>query len=334
MKATEKDHARTWFERLEDRQLLSSTTDAIGLTIGAATSAPSGAAPHAAPPPQVAVSKTSATQPAVQRIAISGSTTSQVIGPVRVVTKPETVGTAAIATGFKVFDATIGGSAIAGAPRIWWTGQAVFSSGHGDYDPTEARVRAAAVLARDGGTAWGGEKIAPGTPTVLDFERDQTKSLAWIEQRVQWFKQTAPNVPLGIYGYDLFDHALTVNRDQIINPTPALSVKLDASLKAGAAVAAQLDFLLVDCYMLGPQYVDRDLAYLKTQAQRIGTAYPDKPVYVWAWGAYHTAWNKPHSVLSQSVTDRYVGVSRAYTDGMIIWGPRQDNTRLFTAVLT
>jgi len=335
MNGSEKDRLTVWFDRLEDRQLMSATTESIGLTAGAPPAAPASSTAQAAPPPVVVSSKSATTSAApVRRIPVLGGTTTQQSGPVRVITatagKTETVSTTGIATGFKVFDATWGGSAVAGAPRIWWTGQAVFSSGHGDYSPTEARVRAAAAMARDGGTAWGGVKVTPGMPTVLDFELDQTKSLAWIEQRVKWFKETAPNVPLGIYGYDPLGGA---NRDQIINPTPALIAKLDAQAKAAASLVGRLDFLLVDCYMLGPAYVDRDLAFLKAQAQRISTACPDKPLYVWSWGAYHTAWNKAHSVLSQTVTDRYVAASKQYTDGMIVWGPRQDDTRLLTTAL-
>src|SRR4051794_16113999 len=114
MHGTENENAALRFEHLENRQLLSTTTEAIGLTIAAAPSAPAGPTMQAAPPPIVVSGKSATTSAApVQRIPVLGGTTAQQSGPVRVVTAsastPERVGAASVATGFKVFDATWGG---------------------------------------------------------------------------------------------------------------------------------------------------------------------------------------------------------------------------------
>ena len=52
--------------------------------------------------------------------------------------------------------------------------------------------------------------------------------------------------------------------------------------------------------------------------------------YAFAWGAYHTSWNPPGSVLEDDVTDRYIAAIRAVADGCIVWGPRIDNVKLLT----
>src|SRR5262249_8803923 len=74
--------------------------------------------------------------------------------------------------------------------------------------------------------------------------------------------------------------------------------------------------------------VDLDLAYIKAYSSLLRQVFPTKGIVAWAWGEYHTTWNPPHSVFSDSVTQRYVQTIMSSCNSMVVWGTHADNSKL------
>jgi hypothetical protein len=232
------------------------------------------------------------------------------------------------APAFELLDTTFNVSDTApGFTRAWWPGAAAFSPGDGTFDPSQARVTNLANIAKHGGVdPWPAYPVAAGSPTFLDFELDSTEDPSYYQQRAEWFHTAAPGVPLGTWGLHIGEGNLI--RDQVINPTPAQQQMMDNLCRTAAGLVNSLDFITISAYMLGPAYVDRDLAYIGALAQEYHKMFPGKPVIAWTWGAYDSTWNPPNSVLSDDVTQRYISTIMQNCNGMLVWGPEEDNMKL------
>jgi len=233
--------------------------------------------------------------------------------------------------GFAVYDATIGQGQIAtGMLPNYWTSMAPFSDGQGNYSPTRPRVEAVAKLIGTGGPTVDGRNVSPGTFSTLDFELSQNRSPKYMLKRLRWFRKANRSALITLYGYPLLGYG--AYREQIINPSPEVTAALAKAAVERAPIARKVNVVTVEAYMLGPQYLERDLQYLEAGARLMRQAFPNRPVYAWAWGAYHTNWNPAGSVLSETDSWRYVDVLKRNFDGVIVWGPKSDNT-MFTQML-
>lgn len=230
---------------------------------------------------------------------------------------------------FRLLDASFGSNANGGGgfQHAWWPGQAGLSPGNGKFDPSYTRITNLAKIAKNGGRApWNNELVAPGTPTFLDFETDAGRDAAYYKKRFDWFHQTAPNIELGVYGLAIGLDKL--NRTQVVNATAKQLAAIDAACQKMAPAVKSLDFLTIDSYMLGPKDVDRDLKFIEAYSSILRRNFPDKPIVTWTWGAYHPNWNKAHTVLSDQVMQRYIDTCMRFSDAMLVWGPKSDNTKL------
>src|SRR5439155_6039692 len=186
-----------------------------------------------------------------------------------------------------------------GFKLAWWTDTSAFSNPDGTFDDSKTRIAKIAKIAENGGTApWTGKAIPARTPTILDFGGDLGHDLNFYTTRLKWFHQSAPHVKVAMIGIQWGVYNFT--RDVVANPTTQQQATIDSALSAGASFVGQMDFLPLYAYMLGPTYVDRDLKFIQLASADFKKAFPGKIIPTWTWGAYHTAWNPPGSVLSDT----------------------------------
>ncbi len=214
--------------------------------------------------------------------------------------------------------------------------QQAYSTGnsgmHNLADPNEPyasqkQIDVVAGLAKNGGTvALSGTVVQPGTLTFLDFETDESESTSYYVQRLNWFHQADPGGKAGIWGLPIGWEGL--DRDQVINPTPQVQAQFQANIVKDTPIVNAMDVIIIPAYMLGPSSDARDLQWITALANIYHTDFPGKTVLAWTWGAYHTSWNPVNDVLPTAVTQAYVQTCMNCCDGMVVWGPQEDNNLL------
>jgi hypothetical protein len=214
-----------------------------------------------------------------------------------------------------------------GFKAVWWTGSTDLNDSSGKYDPSQAVITNVAKVAENGGAApVTGRTIAPGTPVFLDFESDETESVSWYVQRIQWFHEAAPNVKVGIWGLPIGWKNMT--EDTVASDTPQVVSQIDSNLQAWAPVFSQLDMITLSAYLLGPTSVNTTFKWISVLAGEYHKIFAGKEVVCWMWGAYHTAWNPPNDVASDAVTQQYVQTALSSCDALLIWGSDADNAKI------
>lgn len=224
-----------------------------------------------------------------------------------------------------VFDATWDGPANSRFDDVLWMEPKHFSNTTGQLDYREYRVRSLARWARDGGANWRWDQTTPKKFVVLDVElikwhegyRDQVADI------VRWFKNEAPGIAVGLYGFQIDrEHR---NRDTLYDA--AELAKFRREMEHNRPVFRQLDAVVLDVYMMGPDRIDRDLASMRRDAWVYRQVFPDLPVVAWTWGSYHTGWNPVNSPLGQKVAKKYLQTTSGNFDAIVIWGPHDQNVR-------
>lgn len=170
------------------------------------------------------------------------------------------------------------------------------------------------------------QKITPGMRVFLDFEDDETESPSWYVQRLEWFHQAAPDVKVGIWGMPFG----MSNMDEVMvaSDTPQAISQIDANLQTWAPVINQLDMITVSAYLLSTSTVSTTLKMISVLGGEYHKVFPGKQVVCWMWGAYHTNWNPPNDVESDSVTQQYIQTAMDNCDAMLVWGPDADNVKI------
>lgn len=217
----------------------------------------------------------------------------------------------------------------AGFQDVLWAMPQDFSNRSGALDYSEAKVREIARWARDGGFNWRWRHVEPAKFVVIDVEH-----IGWSEDYVErvrnvvtWFKEEAPDVAVGLYGFVMGPHRL--NRADLAF---RLSTKLDLireNIEFARPVIEKLDAIVVDAYLMGPRFLAQDYAFMRNIAWLLREHYPDMPVVAWTWGNYHTAFGASNqSPLGHNVAKRYLATASGNYDAICVWGqsPGQ-NTR-------
>jgi hypothetical protein len=201
---------------------------------------------------------------------------------------------------------------------------ACFSNARGELDYSEERVRGLARWARDGGENWRYDRTTPQQYVVLDVEhipwhegyRDQIANV------LTWFKEEAPNIAVGLYGFKHGDYYFSRDdQSQLAISTFYRDVEYNRP------VYSKLDSVVIDVYLMGPNRVNEDLASFRRAAWFYRQVFPDLPVVAWTWGNYHTAWNSPTSPIGHKVARRYLSVAWQNFDAIVVWGPHEQNVR-------
>lgn len=212
---------------------------------------------------------------------------------------------------------------------VYWNGLAPWSHADGTYMSKED-MQKVALIGKNGGTSIHNNfPIPPNTFTVIDVENValETMSTADMVQRFKWMREVAPNLRIGLYAWvgQVQTHN---NYDDIVQKTARYYARKKENEDVYRPLIPYLDSFTPTIYMLGPGAVDRDLAAFKQVALDWKEAFPNVPFVPFVWGSYHDSWNPPHSIIPDNVLRRYVQVMREYFDGVIVWGPEQDNKDL------
>lgn len=216
--------------------------------------------------------------------------------------------------------------------RGFWTNLSVWAtSTPGQINDSRSRVEEIAQVVKKGGKErWQHQNVRANAFTLLDFETAhfESKSPDYIAERLRWFKAIAPDAPLSVFGYPIAP--VWNNRDRLASADASEFQQLKQDLRSSIAVLNEQSVITIGCYLLGPSIVDRDLNALQVYVKAMREVCPGKPINALLWGAYHTNWNKPNSLLSDSVMRRYVNFARTYFDGAAVWGPAEDNVKLLS----
>jgi hypothetical protein len=214
-----------------------------------------------------------------------------------------------------------------GFQTVWWTGEADLDDSSGKYDPSQAVITNVAKIAENGGTApVTGRTIAPGTPVFLDFEMDETESVSWYVQRLQWFRQAAPDVKVGIWGLPFGWSGM--DEDIVASDTPAVVSQIDSNLQSWAPLVNQLDMITLSAYLLAPASQNTTFKWISILGGEYHKMFPGKQVVCWMWGAYDASFNPTNDVEPDSVTQQYVQTAMTNCDALLAWGPDADNAKL------
>jgi hypothetical protein len=216
----------------------------------------------------------------------------------------------------------------AGVSSILWGHVSLYN--RGGSGPTTRSVADFADALQRSETKW--PAWPPGTfrdlsvksLTAFDVEGQGGSDPAVISTWFKTFREHAPGVRITSYGEPIGGWG---SREQLINPSVEDKIRFAEYRKPRADIVASMDAICPDVYMLGPKYADRDIKYIAAVLKYCHTYYPDKPVYLWTWGAYHTAWNPPHSLLAPDVLSKYVAAIRK-GDGAVAWGEWEDNEQI------
>ena len=155
----------------------------------------------------------------------------------------------------------------------------------------EAGIRKVAALAQRGG--FGRPDASKNIPdfaaddsllvgcaaTMLDAENiylDPAQTPA-IAQRLKWFRETGPAVPVGILDNWLWP-AMGGNNDTWAKSSAAPIDDVRKKLDAAAPVLSQCDFIAFMPYLIGPDWVNRDKDYALTVASQFRAVNPHIPI--------------------------------------------------------
>lgn len=239
---------------------------------------------------------------------------------------------------FAIFDTQNAG--LTGTHRIVWAGHGCHSP-HTN-PPTVNGIRDFALACQRGETnwqAWNWIQDLSGSPLlILDNEAQPIEAQLTL---FETFKNTAPGVMLGTYSVPV--DKLTDNHEQCIAYYGPTGVQRTA---ARAMVAERLklpgvkqvgnvvDVICADVYLLHPDYIERDLKFIRCLIKLTREKWPGKRVYAWCWGCYHTNWNPPGTLIEGEALDRYVkAIVASGADGCVVWASQEGDSKLILPAL-
>jgi len=217
----------------------------------------------------------------------------------------------------------------------WWGGYAY------GRDPAKiAESVYAETPLRVASDGWTGTLPAVPRKSIvcLDFEGVASKS--HIIEQLDIFRAAAPNLRVGYYPFlPVSKTPFPSNRDRFIAAINGQDrehlKKWMAAKEYSRDLVKRIDFLSPDCYLLGNECFDRDIAYIVAMAKYLRSY--DKPVYAWIWGVWHEAWNPPITLMdgmkwyTRPTTEQFErlrDVLKTHYDGAIVWGDHADNIEL------
>lgn len=205
---------------------------------------------------------------------------------------------------------------LVGLPQVLWVPS-------GSYATTLDGVsqKAETVEKIRGMVAFDTENQADGDPAVLN---------GWH----QTFRFMAPRVRFTTYDYpcavgtlnrDQFNACYGFNSGFVTSQITMFKSMIKTWVTQRRPTFDVLDCYCPDVYMLGPTVVDRDLDYISAMGKHLRSISPTKQIIWWSWGAYHEHWNGPHAIIPSGVQQRMYDRMKAAGDGILFWGPYQDN---------
>jgi hypothetical protein len=94
-----------------------------------------------------------------------------------------------------------------------------------------------------------------------------------------------------------------------------------------------LDYVNASVYLLGPLYVDRDMAYISACDTLRRRFFRGKKLLLSVWGCYDWTYNPPNSVLPQDVMTRYVATIKRYTSTVCLFEAKAGRDDTFVSML-
>jgi len=204
---------------------------------------------------------------------------------------------------------------------LWAMPQDFAQRGTGLQDYSEAKVREIARWARDSGTNWRWRTIEPAKFVVIDVEHIGWSEdyITQIRNIVTWFKEEAPNVAVGLYGFVMGRPG--VSRWTYMHLNEARLQEVRENFEYARPVIEKLDAIVIDTYLMGPSYLQQDFTYMKKVSWLLREHFPDMPLVAWTWGNYHTAFgNSNASPLGHNVAKRYLASAWGNFDAIAVWG--------------
>lgn len=216
---------------------------------------------------------------------------------------------------------------LSGFPAGWWTSNSVWSPGNNIIEYTQTRSRAIGRLINNGGISPNGQIITPSLFTMVDFEPafDWDMDASFIQQRIAWIREEAPNARLTLYGYEL--PLSRFNRDLIISNPSWVQAAIDVECQKWQPVVQLMDSVTLSFYLIGGA-LERDLAYIPAAVAQARRCFPNTPISALLWGSYHTEVSPGAGLVSVQDLRRYVSIVKALVDGIQVWGLRSDNELL------
>jgi len=178
---------------------------------------------------------------------------------------------------------------------------------------TPDKVIAFAVLARDGGKQfWNGTPMGPAKYCVFDVEHPALETMEPNDfaYHLRLFREVAPDVKVGVYGYAYLPEGVYSNRD-------STAERFIEILRTRRPVYDLCDFLNDDVYLMGPAWLARDLAYIRKMAVAYADVYPGKPWIPWVHGRYTSVEGRP--IINKTTCLQYAKVLRENCDGVLVW---------------
>lgn len=163
-----------------------------------------------------------------------------------------------------------------------------------------------------------------GHPVVLDIEHwplEGTSSLVQSSlskylQVLIWFRETAPNLPLGYYGAPPIRDYWRSTKDIASAERASWMMANDQTRSLGKAV----DALYPSLYTFYPDQVGWK-AYAIAQIEEARRLGEGKPIYVFLWPQYHESNSTlGGSYLPADYWRLELETARQYADGIVIWG--------------
>lgn len=204
---------------------------------------------------------------------------------------------------------------------LWAMPQDFSQRGTGQLDYSEEKVREIARWARDGGTNWRYRTIEPAKFVVIDVEHIGWSEdyITQIRNIVTWFKEEAPNVAVGLYGFVMGRPG--ISRWWYANLNEARLQQIRESFEYARPVIEKLDAIVVSSYLLSPSHLQSDFIFMKKVSWLLREHFPDMPVVAWTWGNYHTSFgNSNASPLGHAVAKRYLATASGNFDAVAVWG--------------
>lgn len=199
-------------------------------------------------------------------------------------------------------------------------------------DGTPLDIGHAALHPKDPNAEHNYVKIHPSTFVCFDFEPILTPDNSdHIAELCDAFREVAPGIRTSMYGG--IPPSVFGTIEQYLNQSADDKKVYAAAWKKVKKLAHTLDVISVAWYLLGPAYVERDLAAFAQLMRDTKKHYPGKTIYVFVWGAYNTAYNPPNSVFTDEITHRYVKTALDHgAEGFLVWGEYRDNVKLINEI--